>query len=68
MQDKLVSTLRANYLLWPIVNLFAFRFVPGDLRILFCNVIGVSAQSLCLSYAYASFPPWCYALSMTTAP
>jgi hypothetical protein len=41
LQDKLVSTLRANYLLWPIVNLFAFRFVPGDLRILFCNVIGV---------------------------
>ena len=42
MQDKLFKTLKANYALWPVANLIAFRFVPGDLRILYCNAIGVS--------------------------
>ena len=48
MQDKLFKTLKANYALWPVANLIAFRFVPGDLRILYCNAIGVSATSLSL--------------------
>ena len=48
MQDKLFKTLKANYALWPVANLIAFRFVPGDLRILYCNAIGVSASLLSL--------------------
>lgn len=38
---KLWPTLRANYMLWPAAHLINFAFVPGDLRILYINVIAL---------------------------
>ena len=34
MQDKLVKTIIANYILWPGAHFINFRFVPSEHRIL----------------------------------
>ena len=53
-QEKLWPTLQANWALWPLANWIAFRFLSGDMRILYANIIGVSAvgvrrsSALCL--------------------
>ena len=44
LQDKLVRTVVANYILWPAAHLVNFRFVPSEQRILFNNCVSVSAQ------------------------
>ena len=43
MKEKFKPTLMANYLLWPAANLINFAFVPPSQRILYCNVVYVSA-------------------------
>jgi hypothetical protein len=40
-QEKLWPTLRANWALWPLANWIAFRYLSGDMRILYANIIGV---------------------------
>lgn len=41
VQAKLLPTLMAGWALWPAVCAISFRFVPRDLRVLFCNVVGI---------------------------
>ncbi len=38
MQDKLVKTIIANYILWPGAHFINFRFVPSEHRILCVSV------------------------------
>jgi protein Mpv17 len=35
------TALRANWNIWPAVQVVNFRFVPLDLRVLFANVISI---------------------------
>eukprot|EP00891_Asterochloris_glomerata_P008929 jgi/Astpho2/8929/Aster-02611 len=41
IQDKLVRTVVANYILWPAAHLVNFRFVPSEQRILFNNCVSI---------------------------
>ena len=41
MQDKLIKTVAANYLLWPAAHIINFRFVPTEHRILYNNLVSV---------------------------
>jgi protein Mpv17 len=41
LQAHFASTLAKNYAIWPLANALAFSIIPGDLRILFANVVGV---------------------------
>lgn len=34
LQDKLIKTIVANYILWPGAHFINFRFVPSEHRIL----------------------------------
>jgi protein Mpv17 len=42
IQDKLVKTIVANYILWPGAHFINFRFVPSEHRILYNNVVSVA--------------------------
>lgn len=61
-KEKFRPTLMANYMLWPAANLINFAFVPPSQRILYCNVIYVSARQ-----AAASTPPACPLLFLAAA-
>lgn len=41
VQDKLVKTIVANYILWPGAHFINFRFVPSEHRILYNNCVSV---------------------------
>lgn len=41
VQSKLVKTLVANYMLWPLAHFVSFRWVPTDYRIPFNNAVSV---------------------------
>lgn len=41
-QEKLVKTVVANYILWPVAHFINFRFVPSQHRILYNNLVAVS--------------------------
>jgi protein Mpv17 len=43
MRAKLKPTLLANWGLWPAANYVNFAFVPSEQRILYVNVVYVSA-------------------------
>lgn len=47
LQDKLVKTVVANYVLWPAAHFINFRFVPNQHRILYNNCVSVSSAALC---------------------
>jgi Mpv17 / PMP22 family len=40
-QDIYIPTLRANYILWPAVQILNFRVVPLSLQIPFVSTIGI---------------------------
>jgi hypothetical protein len=42
VQAKLWPTMKANWVVWPLANFIAFRFLHQDMRILYANFIGVS--------------------------
>ncbi|GAB4819142.1 hypothetical protein N2152v2_006188 [Parachlorella kessleri] len=42
IQDKLVKTIVANYVLWPLAHWINFRYVPSEYRILYNNVVAVA--------------------------
>lgn len=42
IQTKLVPTVVANYLLWPLAHYFNFKYVPSEHRILFNNVVSIA--------------------------
>lgn len=41
IQTKLWPTLKANWVVWPLANFIAFRFLHQDMRILYANFIGI---------------------------
>lgn len=41
MRGKMVPTLKANYLLWPLAHIINFALVPPSQRILYCNAVGL---------------------------
>ncbi|CAL8460547.1 g76 [Coccomyxa elongata] len=41
IQEKLWSTMKANWVVWPLANFIAFRFLHQDMRILYANIIGI---------------------------
>ncbi|KAK9828257.1 hypothetical protein WJX74_005793 [Apatococcus lobatus] len=49
VQDKLVKTVVANYILWPAAHFINFRFVPNQHRILYNN---------CVSVIWSAFLSW----------
>jgi protein Mpv17 len=42
MQDIYLPTLRANYILWPAVQVINFRFMPLSFQIPFVSTIGIA--------------------------
>jgi protein Mpv17 len=42
IQDKLVRTVVANYVLWPAAHYINFKYVPGEQRILYNNCVSVA--------------------------
>ena len=44
MQDKLIKTVVANYILWPGAHFINFKFVPTQHRILYNNCVSVSTH------------------------
>jgi protein Mpv17 len=41
IQDKLVKTVAANYVIWPAAHFINFRFVPTEHRILYNNCVSI---------------------------
>ncbi|KAG2429068.1 hypothetical protein HXX76_011308 [Chlamydomonas incerta] len=41
MRGKMMPTLKANYLLWPLAHIINFALVPPSQRILYCNAVGL---------------------------
>jgi len=41
-QDVYVPTLRANYILWPAVQILNFRVIPLQFQIPFVSTIGIA--------------------------
>lgn len=42
IQDKLIKTIAANYVIWPAAHFINFRFVPTEQRILYNNCVSVA--------------------------
>uniref|UniRef100_K3WKW1 Uncharacterized protein n=1 Tax=Globisporangium ultimum (strain ATCC 200006 / CBS 805.95 / DAOM BR144) TaxID=431595 RepID=K3WKW1_GLOUD len=40
-KDKVPPTLRVNYMVWPLVHVFTFNFVPLQYRILYINFVSI---------------------------
>lgn len=40
-KEKVPPTLRVNYMVWPLVHLFTFNFVPLQYRILYINFVSI---------------------------
>ena len=43
IRAKFVPTILAGYTVWPLAHLINFRFISGQQRILYINVVNVSA-------------------------
>ncbi|CAK0742493.1 hypothetical protein CVIRNUC_001400 [Coccomyxa viridis] len=41
IQEKLWPTMKANWVVWPLANFIAFRFLHQDVRILYANIVGI---------------------------
>ena len=41
LQKSYISGLKANYLVWPLVQAINFKFVPLDLRVLVVNFVSL---------------------------
>lgn len=50
LREKYLKTVLVGYILWPLAHIINFRFVPNDLRILYVNVVQVSASATTLEY------------------
>lgn len=40
-REKVPPTLKVNYMVWPLVHLFTFKFVPLQYRILYINFVSI---------------------------
>ena len=61
LQDKLVKTVVANYILWPAAHFINFRFVPNQHRILYNNCVSVSL--ILLSFCLILTSAWHHVLA-----
>ena len=43
IRAKFVPTILAGYTVWPLAHLINFRYISGQQRILYINVVNVSA-------------------------
>ena len=41
LQKSYISGLKANYMVWPLVQAINFKFVPLDLRVLVVNIVSL---------------------------
>mmetsp|Transcript_9766 Transcript_9766/g.16005 ORF Transcript_9766/g.16005 Transcript_9766/m.16005 type:complete len:202 (-) Transcript_9766:59-664(-) len=41
INKDLWRVLKMNWRVWPIVNLINYKFVPVELRVLFCNIVSI---------------------------
>lgn len=41
IQEKLLPTVAANYVIWPAAHVISFKYVPSHQRILYNNVIAI---------------------------
>lgn len=58
LREKFVKTILAGYCVWPAVHVVNFRFVPGELRVLFVNCVQVLWNIvLCQIAASPKSPP-----------
>eukprot|EP00884_Botryococcus_braunii_P003689 jgi/Botrbrau1/13320/Bobra.0315s0017.1 len=53
IQEKLVKTVVANYILWPVAHFINFRFVPSQHRILYNNLVAVFWNAWLSSFSSA---------------
>ncbi len=47
----------ANYKIWPLVNMINFKLVPGNLRVLFGNLVGIAWTAILISLTSAQGSP-----------
>jgi hypothetical protein len=41
IQDKVIQTVAANYVIWPAAHIISFKYVPSHQRILYNNVVAI---------------------------
>eukprot|EP00741_Cyanophora_paradoxa_P013604 tig00020703_g13134.t1 len=41
LKRTLLSVLKANWRVWPLANLINYKYVPVQLRVLFCNIVSL---------------------------
>lgn len=59
IQDKLVKTVVANYVLWPGAHFINFKFVPSQHRILYNNCVSVRPASVRSSLSiHSAYDSW----------
>ncbi len=56
-RHKMVPTMKANYVLWPMAHIINFAFVPPAQRILYCNAVGVVWTVILSTILNAKPPP-----------
>ncbi|EFJ49757.1 hypothetical protein VOLCADRAFT_89535 [Volvox carteri f. nagariensis] len=66
MLVKMVPTLKANYLLWPIAHIINFAFVPPTQRILYCNAVGLVWTVILSTILNSSTPSTSQSVSATS--
>ena len=67
-QDKLVKTIVANYILWPVAHFINFRFVPSEQRIAYNNVVSVRPRCPPPPVPPLMNGKWCQSAFMPHAP
>ena len=69
LHDKLVSTVVAGYMLWPLAHLINFKFVRPQDRLLYINVVNLFWSIYLVRAANAPIPrPADYTAPMTPIP
>lgn len=59
LQDKLVKTVVANYILWPGAHWINFKYVPTQHRILYNNCVSVSCLAIASPFPSTFTPDPC---------
>jgi hypothetical protein len=67
MRSKMLPTLKANYILWPLAHIINFAFVPPEQRILYCNAVGIAWTAILSSILNARTPTHTAAAAGTLA-
>lgn len=43
LREKYLKTVLVGYILWPLAHIINFRYVPGNLKILYVNCVQASS-------------------------